>query len=330
MWYGISREYAVNAMPHQTKIKRKPRGVGAEAKAVGDGESGVLLRLDFMEGEQRQRAKQYHAEYGEGTAVTLRLVAPWAGSGRYVVMDSAFGSFKTIVALLSIVGLYGIGMVKTAHRNYPKRFFKEWYDAGSVRGPDGQRLHAPGTWKTLQTKFRRQGEEFDRVVVAVGWHDIKLKTIIGSCGVTTRGPDAVKTRHRRVFENGQEITQRYERHVPRPQIVKQFFDIFGEIDHHDHLRQGSLALEEVWQSHCWWHRIFATIFGVIVTDCWLAYKHNNMRFNRQVATYAEFLGRLALQLINNPYLQERTDRRQQQQLERQLLVSYRYYYIYFY
>ena len=85
MWYGIHRDYAVNAMPHQTKIKRKPRGVGAEAKACADGESGVMLRLDFMEGEGRQRAKQYHAEYGEGTAVCMRLTAPWAGSGRYVI-----------------------------------------------------------------------------------------------------------------------------------------------------------------------------------------------------------------------------------------------------
>ena len=34
MWYGINIQFAVNAMPHQTKIKRKPRGVGAEAKAA--------------------------------------------------------------------------------------------------------------------------------------------------------------------------------------------------------------------------------------------------------------------------------------------------------
>ena len=320
MWYGISILFAVNAMPHQTKIKRKPRGVGAEAKAAADGESGVMLRLDFMEGEQRQRAKQYHAEYGEGTAVCMRLTAPWAGSGRYVVMDSAFGSFKTIVAMLSVLGLFAIGMVKTAHRMFPKMWYKQWYDAGSQRGPDGRRIHEPGTWKTFQTTFRKQGEEFDRTIFSVGWHDIKLKTLISSCGITTRGPDAIKTRHRRAWVNGEEVTQRYDRVVQRPWLIKLFFDIFGAVDQHDHLRQGSLALEEVWQTHCWWHRILATVLGVIFTDCWLAYRHNELKFNRPVATYAEFLGRLAYQLINNPFLQEPNERRQQRDYQREMVL----------
>jgi hypothetical protein len=320
MWYGIHILFSVNAMPHQTKIKRKPRGVGAEAKAAADGESGVIIQLDFMEGEARQRNKQYYAEYGEGTAVCMRLAQPWAGSGRYFVMDSAFGSFKTIVAMLSVLGLFAIGMVKTAHRMFPKKWYTDWYNAGSERLPDGRRVHEPGTWKTLQTKFRKQGEDFDRVAFAVGWHDIKLKTIISSCGVTTRGPDAIKTRHRRAWVNGEEVTQNYERLVQRPWLIKTFFDIFGAVDQHDHLRQGSLAMEEVWKTHCWWHRIFATILGVIFTDCWLAYRYNNLRHNRSVATYADFLGRLAYQLINNPYLEE--ERRQQRRREREIVCHY--------
>lgn len=87
MWYGLNSEFAVNTMPHQTKIIRKPRGVGTEAKAIADGESGVMLRLDFMEGQERQHQKQWFAEYGEGTAVVLRLSAPWAGSGRCDILS---------------------------------------------------------------------------------------------------------------------------------------------------------------------------------------------------------------------------------------------------
>jgi hypothetical protein len=203
MWYGINSEFAVNAMPHQTKIIRKPRGVGAEAKAISDGESGVMLRLDFMEGQQRQHQKQWFAEYGEGTAVALRLAAPWAGSGRYTVMDSAFGSVKTCIAMLSILGLYCIGMVKTASRCYPKKWFNDWFTAGSVRGENGRRLHAPGTWKTFISSFQIPGQATIQKLIAVGWHDIKLKTLISTCGTTVRGTDAIKTRHRKVWINGQ-------------------------------------------------------------------------------------------------------------------------------
>ena len=202
MWYGIDSEFAVDAMPHKTKIIRKPRGVGAEAKAICDGQSGVMLRLDFMEGQQRQHQKQWHAQYGEGTAVSLRLTAPWAGSGRYIVMDSAFGSVKTCIALLEHFGLFCIGMVKTASRCYPQKWFKDWYTAGSVRGPDGRRLHAPGTWKTLQSSFQMLDGNIQKLL-AVGWHDIKLKTIISTCGCTIRGTDAIKKRSRRVYVNGE-------------------------------------------------------------------------------------------------------------------------------
>ena len=201
MWYGIDREFAVNAMPHKTKIIRKPRGVGAEAKALADGDSGVMLGLDFMEGQARQHQKQWHAQYGEGTAVTLRLCAPWAGSGRYVVMDSAFGSVKTCIALLLHLGLFCIGMVKTASRCFPKKWFSDWYTAGSVRGVDGRRLHAPGLWKTFQSTFQILGQEHK--LIAVGWHDIKLKTIISTCGTTVRGNDAIKRRSRIVFVGGE-------------------------------------------------------------------------------------------------------------------------------
>jgi hypothetical protein len=272
-----------------------------------------------MEGQQRQHQKQWHAEYGEGTAVALRLSSPWAGSGRYVVMDSAFGSVKTCIALFVHLGLFCIGMVKTASRCFPKKWFSDWYRDGSVRDPGtGRRLHAPGTWKTFQSTFDAVGQL--QKLIAVGWHDIKLKTIISTCGTTVRGTDAVKTRHKKVYENGEGIiiiniiviniierTVRYERLVPRPSLIEMFFNIFGKIDQHDHFRQGSLRMEEAWKTLTWWHRIVATILGIIFTDCYLAYKHNELKYHRPVLAYDEFLGNLAYQLIFNPYFNVEED-----------------------
>ena len=107
------------------------------------------------------------------------------------------------------------------------------------------------------------------------------------------------------------MTESYHRLVPRPLVIKQFFDIFGNIDQHDHLRQGSLRMEEVWKTLTWWHRIFATMLAVIFTDCWLAYKYNEARHNREVKKFEDFLAKLAYQLIFNDYLLEVNERRRQ-------------------
>ena len=49
----------------------------------------------------------------------MRLVQPWAGSGRIVVGDSWFGSLRTAVALRRM-GLYTVANVKTASKGFPK------------------------------------------------------------------------------------------------------------------------------------------------------------------------------------------------------------------
>ena len=77
-------------MPHKTKIVHKPEGVGAEMKSLCCGVTGILLKLDIMEGKDHQATKPYHSEYGEGTVVTLRLTEEYFGSARVVHADSAF------------------------------------------------------------------------------------------------------------------------------------------------------------------------------------------------------------------------------------------------
>jgi hypothetical protein len=60
-------------------------------------------------------------------------------------------------------------------------------------------------------------------------------------------------------------------------------------------------MEEAWKTNTWWHRIVATIFGIVFTDCYLAYKYNELSFNRNVLSFDEFLGKLSYELIFNPY-----------------------------
>ena len=53
----------------------------------------------------------------------LRLCAEYFGSRRTVYYDSAFASLNTAFKLFKL-GLYFFGLVKTAHKEFPKKFIE--------------------------------------------------------------------------------------------------------------------------------------------------------------------------------------------------------------
>ena len=89
-WNGADGEFVAERMPHKTKVARKPERVGAEMKSLACGETGILLKLDIMEGKEANQRKDYAQLYGEGTAVTLHLTQEYYGTGRVVHADLAF------------------------------------------------------------------------------------------------------------------------------------------------------------------------------------------------------------------------------------------------
>ena len=58
----------------------------------------------------------------------------------------------------------------------------------------------------------------------------------------------------------------------RPKLFEEYFDSASKIDIHNHLRQGSLALEEAWGTNKWHHRVFSTILGMVEVDTFLVYQ----------------------------------------------------------
>jgi hypothetical protein len=149
MWYGLDGKDAVEGLPHLTKIIRKPRGVGAEMKAICDGQSNIMMGLEVLEGKERQAMKLFNATHGASTAVTMRLAYPWRHSGRTIVADSAFSSVKTLSSLYNDLGLYFMGIIKTAHREYPKKYMTKWYQDGWDPHPRREL----GSWELLEVSF---------------------------------------------------------------------------------------------------------------------------------------------------------------------------------
>ena len=58
-WLGLEADYSLNDIPHKTKIKQKPKGVGVELKALIDYKSSIMMRLELCEGALRQCSKLY-------------------------------------------------------------------------------------------------------------------------------------------------------------------------------------------------------------------------------------------------------------------------------
>jgi hypothetical protein len=281
-------------MAHVSKNKSKPEGVGAEMKAAADGVSGIMLKLDIMEGKVAQHAKEF-SEYGEGTAVTLRLVGSYYGTARTVVADSAFSSVKTCVQLAQR-GLYFMGCVKTAHVEFPSKYLRQWA-SGSLLEQAGNSPER-GQHILLQSTLVGCGDVGTHLY-AMCWADKKAKCIVSTRGSTCEGPPSRRPRHRKFEKDGRWHTVAYEKVVKRPIMIEQFFRHFSTVDVHDHLRQGSIRMEKEWGTHCWWHRVFGTLFSMCVVDAYLAYRMDTNAREREPEDLNDFMGRLAYELVNN-------------------------------
>jgi hypothetical protein len=88
-----------------------------------------MLYLEVQEGKERMARLKYVEEYQATTACTLRLLAalglgenslpPDKKLHRVVFGDSWFASYETMKGLREKLGLHFVGVIKTAHKEYP-------------------------------------------------------------------------------------------------------------------------------------------------------------------------------------------------------------------
>jgi hypothetical protein len=130
------------------------------------------------------------------------------------------------------------------------------------------------------------------------WQDTQLKALIANVGTTDESDVPHKrTRHRVVEDHGVLVTETNVLEVKRPCMIELFFRHFGAVDVYDHYRQGSLALELHWSTHTWWHRMFATMLGVTVTNAFFAYKFDCKGSHTVPDSYADFVDKLVSQML---------------------------------
>ena len=250
---------------HVTKIIRKPKPIGMELKCSADGSTGVSLKLEIQEGALVSGTKQYETAPENlpfHSAIVLRLVQQYFGSGRVIKGDAAFTSVKTATEVLKR-GLHYQGPLKQCYAGFPKLYFEEWKNNANLERGDS---------KAVTTAYDING--ISRTLIALGWvpKPMMMKYFLSTCGTTIEGPPHEVPRSRRVLnEDGIWETVNVIRATRRPMLVCDTLKNIGKIDLHDRYRQGFLKMEINWPTTKWWHRLFATLLGMDVVDAYLAY-----------------------------------------------------------
>ena len=246
--------YYSDSIPHLTKIQRKPKGVGTEFKDCTDGQSRVTLRLDLQEGKEVMSRAKFSDECATaGAAAVLRLTEPWFESARIICADSAYASVETAEVCFQH-GLYFIGLVKTAHRRFPKNILSQL--PLEHRGDFAVATSSP----TLDLRL-----------LALVWNGGKQrKMFIASCGTTEPGTTpAIRMKYTEGSDGSSMLVQKV---TPWPRLVQTYFSTANAADVNNHLRQGTLSLEETLITQTWWVRPVTTILGVIEVDAYLAWQ----------------------------------------------------------
>lgn len=266
-------------LPHYVAIKRKPES-GCEIHSMGCGKSGIMMGLRLVKREETDGSE----ELNHGVRVMKKLLEGWSPRNRVVCADSYFASVQAAIEMWKD-GWRFIGVVKTAHKGYPKDFL------GSVQ------LAKRGECAGLTTTFSYDGKDFQ--LMACVYCDRDRHYFISTCSNLNPGEAIERTRWRQVSEvEEDEDPDLVYFEVNVPQVAELYYDTCGAVDQHNRHRQSTLNLEKKLQTKDWSRRVNMSIFGIIVVDSWLMY---NGCIGGHAMTQKEFYKTLATELIDNDF-----------------------------
>lgn len=254
-WYGVTQSDDPDAPlrhhPHVVSMPEKPESMGTEINVLCDG-LGIILYIEVEESPAEMQKKSYGG-VGElsGKAILRRLAGRYSGSGRTVVADSRFASVPAAVELKEEHNLDFVGLVKTAHKQFPL---------------DVLRTHTPehqGQSIAYTTTIGRVD------LTACGYYDLKQMSFISTCKGSGAGNPAIRRYTEQTLDSDGQL-KHVDVMVPRPALVERYFSHSNAVDHNNQLRQGSLNMESAIGTHRWWHRLFTTLVGMCVADAYLA------------------------------------------------------------
>ena len=206
------------------------------------------MRLMVVKSPEEDATCDENSGINHGAAMTRRLVEHWKKADRIVCGDSYF-AFVATVQELHRIGRRFIGVVKTAHRNFPSKYL------GS-RAMDGR-----GKWFSMI-------HEGELDIGALLWIDRERRHFVSSVGTALPGANIYRERWRRV--DG--ISKLVVTETQIPQIAETYYAAASMINRHNRCRQQDLQLEKKFLVRDWSIRVNTSLFAICIVDSWLLYK----------------------------------------------------------
>ena len=129
---------------------RKPYPKGNEYHTIADGLSGILFKLEMVEGQDEPpetfKEKNFQP-LGKTTGLLLRLCTSLFGSSTVVILDSGFCVLKAIIELKKR-GVYAAAVIKK-RRYWPKHVKGDEIKAAKVQQPLGTQSRLPGKYDNI-------------------------------------------------------------------------------------------------------------------------------------------------------------------------------------
>jgi len=223
---------------------------------------------------------------GATTACTIRAVEGAGNCGQnergksdLFIGDSWFASVSTAEEVGSL-GHRFVGVVKTAHQNFPKQQLEE----KMKRWPGGISIVMEGT----------SSNGTNLVAIGYKYNSHKVLSCVATKDAGTTSPGIpYKAKFADCYGNI------VNRSVSRPAIISEYFRHSNVVDKHNQQRQFELQLEKCWLTQNCWFRLITTFIGITVVDCWKGFCYGIAGDSDANISLKHFVRRVAWDCLNN-------------------------------
>ena len=214
-------------------VPRKPHPQVNEYHTIACGASGILYRMELVEGKSRPREREnekFH-ECGKTASLLLRLTEPIFNTGKIIILDSGFCVLEAVIALKK-KGIFASALVKK-RRYWPK------YIAGDKIKEDFKDV-AVGVTRRLPGELN--GEKFDLFCLREPDYVMILISTYGSLNSNSNQRESI-----RYNDRNEKITFKYNN------VVGNHFEYRDSVDQHntkchDCGTKLGFSLEDTWKT----------------------------------------------------------------------------------
>ena len=222
--------------------------------------------------------KEYVREWGQTTATTLRLTAPFQGKGKVLIIDSWFGSTRTAYALKKLQGTYTVANVKQNSRGFPKlQLLASCPDRGDTTS---------------------MSVEVNGVKLYASCHkDKQPMSLIHTCDTMLKGAPRFRTYVK--YSKGKVTRKNFT--LEQPSVHATYRSTFWAVDRYNKLALGPDSVQYAVRAGWWGLRFFFALLGMSETNANLAINQVLVASGQKPLTRKVWKIQLAKILMANPF-----------------------------